>query len=71
MTTPLRQLCVHLSCAICSHSSVAEHFQEVSLIKHHGKLLGFKLHMNVPQIEHVDIDFKSWYAVLMKQGKMC
>ena len=62
MTTPLRQLCVHLSCAICSHSSVAEHFQDVSLISHNGKLLGIKLHMNVPQIEHVDIDFKSCYA---------
>ena len=59
MTTPLRQLCVHLSCAICSHSSVAEHFQDVSLISHNGKLLGIKLHMNIPQIEHVDIDFKS------------
>ena len=62
MTTPLRQLCVHLSCAICSHSSVAEHFQDVSLISHNGKLLGIKLHMNIPQIEHVDIDFKSGYA---------
>ena len=62
MTTPLRQLCVHLSFAICSHSSVAEHFQEVSLIQHQGKMMGIKLHMNVPQVEHVDIDFKSCYA---------
>ena len=65
-TTPLRQLCVHLSCAICSHSSVAEHFQDVSLISHNGKLLGIKLHMNVPQIEHVDIDFKSCYAFQLR-----
>ena len=70
MTLPLRQLCVHLSCAICSHSSVAEHFQDVSLISHNGKLLGIKLHMNVPQIEHVDIDFKSCYAVLIKQENL-
>ena len=62
MTTPLRQLCVHLSCAICSHIAVAEQFQEVSLISHNGKLLGIKLHMNVPPIEHADIEFKSCYA---------
>jgi len=62
MTTPLRQLCVHLSCAICSHSAVAEQFQEVSLISHNGKLLGIKLHMNVPPIEHADIEFKSCHA---------
>lgn len=62
MTTPLRQLCVQLSCAILSHSAVADKFQDVSLVTRNGNLLGVQLHMKVPQIENADIEFKSCYA---------
>ena len=62
MTSHLRQLCTQLGCAICSHSSVADQFEDVSLITHNGQLLGVKVQMRVPQIEHVDLEVKSTYA---------
>lgn len=62
MRPALRQLCVQVSCAIHSHSSVADHFQDVSLITRNGKLMGVKLNMTVPHFEHPEIVFKSCYA---------
>ena len=62
MTSHLRQLCTQLGCAICSHSSVADQFEDVSLITHNGQLLGVKVQMRVPQIEHVDLEVQSTYA---------
>ena len=62
MTRPLQLLCTQLSCAICSHSSVADQFEDVSLITHNGQLIGVKVQMKVPHIEHVNMEIKSTYA---------
>ena len=70
MTPALRQLCVQLSCAIHSHSSVADHFQDVSLITRNSKLMGVKLDMTAPHFEHPEIDYKSCHALAHNCAKV-
>lgn len=53
MRPALRQLCVQVSCAIHSHSSVADHFQDVPLITRNGKLMGVKLNMRLFLISNI------------------
>ena len=70
MTPALRQLCVQFSCAIHSHSSAADHFQDVSLITRNSKLIGVKLNMTVPHFEHPEIDYKSCHAFARNCAKV-
>ena len=70
MTPALRQLCVQLSCAIHSHSSVADHFQDVSLITRNSKLMGVKLNMTAPHFEHPEIDYESCHALAHNCAKV-